>query len=230
MGIVKFGTVVVGARGTIAGTIFSANKAGPYARGWARGSNPSTTLQGVARASVATFAALWRTLDLSVQSGWDLWAADPAQARSNALGETYYMSGYQAFVSINLCLAAVGRSYSSAVPTLAKPAAPVMEGIVVSAGSSDDTISWYVGQFSPTYDLVVEVCLASGPGTTVPVGPWKTIGGWQVPTGTSKVITSEMAARFGVQRAGMQAFARAYRQTVEGYRSGAYTITSAVIG
>lgn len=229
MSIVKFGAVVVAARGTVSGVTFSQNKSGPYARGWSRGANACRPFQSEVRSALSTTAALWRTLDAALQADWDAWAADPAQARVNALGETYYLSGFQAYVSINRCLGVVGRANDSAVPTLAQPAAPSGLGATLSAGAVADVVTYGAGEFGPTYDMVVEVSLASGEGSVVSPGGWKTVYGAQVPGGTSVTITTEMAERFGLQRLGQVGFLRVYRQTIEGYRSAAGSVRTVVV-
>lgn len=101
MAILKFGTIVTAARGTIAGTIFSANKAGPYAKAWARPAIAATTKQRNARAPFSGFASVWRSLSGAQRTAWASFAADPAQEQTNSLGDGYYLSGWQWFCKLN---------------------------------------------------------------------------------------------------------------------------------
>ena len=94
MAIVVFGGVVSGARGTIAGVTYSANKAGPYAKGWSRGANVRSALQTSGRGVHSVLAGSWRALSAGERTAWDVWAADPEQELTNALGEAYYISGF----------------------------------------------------------------------------------------------------------------------------------------
>lgn len=126
MAIVKFGPTVVGARGTVAGTIFSANKAGPFVRGWSRGANPATSLQSGQRGSLGTLAASWRDLTAVQKDDWDDYADDAPQELTNSLGETYFASGFNWYVRINLHLEAADEAIRVDAPTLTRPAAPLI--------------------------------------------------------------------------------------------------------
>ncbi len=126
MAIVKFGPTVVGARGTIAGTTFSANKAGPYARGWSRGSDPTTTLQTSQRGRLGALAAAWRDLTQVQRDDWIDYADDPPQELTNSLGETYFASGFNWYVKINDQLEAAGEARRDDAPTLTRPLAPIL--------------------------------------------------------------------------------------------------------
>ncbi len=81
MAIAKFGPTVTGLRGTVAGTTFSANKSGPYARGWSRGANPRSSLQSTQRGRLGALAAAWRDLTQVQRDDWIVYAALPAQDR-----------------------------------------------------------------------------------------------------------------------------------------------------
>jgi len=105
MAIVKFGPMVVGARGTLAGIIFSANAAGPFVRQWSRGSNPRSEGQQIQRQHLGDFATKWNQLTDAERLDWDDYADDPAQELTNSLGETYFASGFNWYVRINTHLA-----------------------------------------------------------------------------------------------------------------------------
>lgn len=127
MAIIKFGPIVVGARGTIAGTIFSANRGGPYARGWSRGANPQSTPQNEHRALLGDIASTWRDLTVAQQDDWDDYADDPPQELTNSLGETFFASGFNWFIRINLNLEAAGAARRVDAPTLVRPPAPIIQ-------------------------------------------------------------------------------------------------------
>jgi hypothetical protein len=229
MSIVKFGSVIVGARGTAGGLTYSLNKSGPYVKGWARGSNATRPLQSVSRSTLATISALWRTIGSTLQAAWDVWAADAAQVRVNSLGEDYYLSGFQAFVGVNVNRATVARAVSTAVPTLTQPAAPSGLGATISAGAVADVLTYAALTFGPDYDCVIEVVLANGEGSVVSPGGWRVLCGVQIPGGTSLTLTTYMTTRCGVQRVGQVAFLRVYKQNLEGYRSAAGSLRISVV-
>lgn len=127
MAILKFGTLVVGARGTLGGATLSANKAGPYAKSWAKGSNPDTQRQAAHRSSLVRWAIAWRTLTNSQRTAWDVYAALPAQDLTNSLGETYSISGFGWYVRINMNLEQAADDPRVDPPTLTQPAAPIID-------------------------------------------------------------------------------------------------------
>ena len=129
MAIVKFGPTVVGARGTIAGTIFTANKAGPYARGWSKGANPKSPLQSDQRTRFASLASAWRGLTTAQRDDWIDYADDPPQELTNSLGETYFASGFNWYVRINDHLEAAGAARRDDAPTLTRPLAPIISNL-----------------------------------------------------------------------------------------------------
>lgn len=119
MAIVKFADIIVGARGTFGGVTYSANRAGPYIKTWAKSSNPRSTSQTAQRTRFAEFSSAWRNLTASQQTDWNDYALDPAQQLTNSLGETYTVPGIDWFVKINMQRSIVGLSQRDDAPTLA---------------------------------------------------------------------------------------------------------------
>lgn len=126
MAIAKFGVLIVDARGTIGGVVFTANKAGPYLKLWAAAVNPQSPLQTAQRAKISTAAQAWQALSSANRDLWDTYAALPAQDLTNSLGETYSISGFLWFVRISSNLASAGESPRDQPPTLAIPIAPTV--------------------------------------------------------------------------------------------------------
>lgn len=144
MAIVLFGPLVIGARGTIGGTIFSANGGGPYARGWSKGSNPKSTLQTNQRGRFTSLAASWRDLTQAQRDNWIAYAADPAQELTNSLGVTYFASGFNWYIRINDHLELAGLSRRVVAPVLVRPVAPILDNagtqLFITGGSADTRI------------------------------------------------------------------------------------------
>ncbi len=159
MAIVKFGPTVVGARGTIAGTIFSANKGGPFTRGWSKGSNPTTDLQSDQRGRFGALAAAWRGLTQPQRDDWIDYADDPPQELTNSLGETYFISGFNWFVRINDHLEAAGEARRVDAPTLTRPLAPILapagDQLWITAGAQDTRVRTTGPSPDPTFNHVV---------------------------------------------------------------------------
>jgi len=139
MAVVLIGAPLAGVRGTVGGITFSANKAGPYMKAWAKPSNARTSRQTVERGFLGQMPELWRALTGVQQAAWDTFAALGAQALTNSLGVTYYLSGFGWFCKCNIRLLRVGRATITAVPTQARPAAPTIDDFrVCVAGTESD--------------------------------------------------------------------------------------------
>lgn len=137
MAIVKFGPTVVGARGTIAGTIFSANKSGPFVRAWSKGANQKSELQSAHRNTLGDIASTWRDLSQAQRDDWIDYADDPAQEKTNSLGETFSASGFNWFVEINLNLEAAGAARRVDAPTFVPPVAPIISFFTFDTGAAN---------------------------------------------------------------------------------------------
>lgn len=129
MAIVKFGSLVVGVRGTVGGLTFTANKGSVYAKTWSRSSNPRTERQQRERANMATLAAAWEDLSEAQRTAWrDLAATDPEPVY-NQFGEPVSLSGFNLFVMLNRRRMRRGDEPAADAPTgtdATRPVAPVI--------------------------------------------------------------------------------------------------------
>lgn len=125
MAIIQMGQLVAGIRGTVGGVTYSANASGPYAKLWARGPRPTSTAASNERRRLSTWGPRWLAMNPLLRSGWDTYAALPAQAKTNSLGQTYYASGFNWFVEINTARELCGLAYTTSTPSNPAPAAPV---------------------------------------------------------------------------------------------------------
>jgi len=225
MASVKLGTIVVGIRGTVGGLLLSSNLGGPYARAWSKGSNPRTVVQTSSRAAFSEQATTWAGVDVAERLQWNAWAAQPAQSRTNSLGESYNFSGFNALVSNNRNLASVGRAAITTAPTLTKPTAPAGLACTIDGHPSHCELTWTVNPFGASYDCIIECSLARGQGATVARGPWKQVFIAQSPSSSPVDFSVGFATRFGSAWPGQRVFVRVYRQNLEGYRSAATALT-----
>jgi hypothetical protein len=102
MAIVKYSSLVDGVRNKIGNQVFSQNRYGPFVRDWVIPANPSTASQVHVRSNEAAISAAWRNLDNETRAIWN--EATLSYPRTNSLGETYYLSGFNFFMSCNLYL------------------------------------------------------------------------------------------------------------------------------
>jgi hypothetical protein len=111
-------------RGTIGGAVYSANGASPYIKSRRMPVRKLSEPQNFGRVLLASLPGAWRDITDQQRADWATWAALPAQARTNSLGVTYYLSGYQQYCACNLRLAWFLITPISDAPTAAKPDPP----------------------------------------------------------------------------------------------------------
>ena len=219
MAIVQFGATVTGLRGTVGGLTFSANGSGAYAKSWRMPSLKESTLQTKWRSSLGRYGALWRALTAAQRADWRTWAAAPAQARSNSLGETYYMTGYQAYAAYNNWRAAVGYSVRSAAPTASQPAAPASTTLSAfrTGGTYPSQIGYPASSYDP-YETVIFAALVNSVGVLDAAPVWKQVfAGFR--TGISSCnIQVGLEAAMGTVRVGQRLLVVVHWQAEEGYR------------
>ena len=222
MAIVKFGVTVVGVRGTVGGLTFSENKAGPFVKQWAKGSNPKTQLQTSQRSLLAQMPSAWRDLSNAERAAWDTFAALPAQDLINPLGETYSISGFGWFAKINIRLLAVGRPIRDPVPVQARPSAPAITDLEFPFLDGETAFVQYAsGEFDPDFDLILQVAQAASVGRSAPPSGFAEYVTTQGPNDTETSFAIPYVNRLGLGNPSLKGFLRLYRQTTDGLRSSA---------
>lgn len=220
MAIIKFGTTIVGVRGTIAGITFSANKAGPHAKGWTRGANPRTSRQATQRNRQSTWAAAWRALTAAQQAGWNTYAAAAPQQKFNSLGVAYFASGFSWYVALSMNLVAAGALPISTAPVLAQPTPPPITNIAIRiSGIASTSRIRYAADVNLAMRKGIEIWMTNSQGRNV--GPAKKVF---MVNGTVDGVGNlgfqpQLEARFGTIVLGQRGFAATYNQNAEGRRS-----------
>lgn len=228
MAIVKFGGGVVGMRGTAGGQTYSANGSGNFVRAWARPVKSPTAKQLLQRSRLAGMKARWTGLSDAQRTGWCTWAALPANERFNSLGESYYLSGWQAMVEINSRLSVMGDALRSDAPTDSVPAAPVGGNFLWywNATYVECRPGFAVDTFVADRYLLFGRIVVNGVRRVNSSG-WRLIqkggplaaGAYSVQCGVSAT------ALWGTPQVGWQLFVRLFRQTSQGVRSLPYEWT-----
>jgi len=105
--------------GSVAGTTSSRNRFGQYRRTRAVPVNPNSTAQGVVRARMSANAAAWRALTNLQREGWD--GLGLSMTRTDSLGQSYTLTGFQAYCSVNNVKSLCGDATVSDAPELVTP-------------------------------------------------------------------------------------------------------------
>ena len=134
MAKILYGGGVSNMSGSQGGTVHSHNQFGSYTRSRVVPVNPQSADQTLARSRLSYCAQIWRNLSDAVRADW---AALGAQiVRSDPLGQTYTLKGFNAFCLINIHNLANGVAVLSAAPVLDE--APVVTPGVVTLDDTPD--------------------------------------------------------------------------------------------
>jgi len=105
--------------GSLQGLTSSRNRYGQYVRSRATPVNPNSDAQGVVRARLSVNAAAWRALTDEQRAGWESLAGQ--MSRTDALGQSYTLNGFGAYVSVNNNQQAAGNAVLEDAPALVTP-------------------------------------------------------------------------------------------------------------
>ena len=105
--------------GSYQGITSSRNRFGQYVRTRAIPVQPRTAAQIAQRTRQTVNSAAWRALTGAQKAGWaDLGLS---MTRSDSLGQTYSLNGFQAYCSVNGVLATMGSALITDAPVLSTP-------------------------------------------------------------------------------------------------------------
>lgn len=119
--------------GSYQGLTSSRNRFGQYVRTRATPVNPGSTAQGTVRSRMSVEAAVWRTLTDAQRAGWE--ALGSQMTRTDALGQSYTLNGFEAFLSVNLNKLAAGDAAVTDAIALVSPSAPVLGVLTLTSAS-----------------------------------------------------------------------------------------------
>lgn len=117
--------------GSIAGVTSSRNRFGQYRRTRAIPVNPNSDAQSLVRARFAAQAEAWDNLTGAQRAGWT--SLGSQITRTDSLGQTYTLTGLQAFIMVNANLLQAGESTLSAAPAYTSVTALVSATITLTA-------------------------------------------------------------------------------------------------
>lgn len=179
--------------GSVGGVTSSRNRYGQYRRTRATPVNPSTPAQNTVRAMFTYLSQAWSTvLDTVNRDAWNAFALNYPQVDS--LGQTYYLTGHQMFIRLNLELQLLGQSLLMyPVPPAVGDLAEVTE-ITSTNGGADLNIIW-TDAVSLTNQIIIEASPCVSPGVEFN-GRYRKIAA--IGSGASPVnVASNYSAVFG---------------------------------
>ncbi len=220
MAKIRLGPTVIGISGTIGGVIFAQNTSGPYARAYSRGSNPRTVKQTSQRSTTAIISAEWKNLTPAQQDAWDVWADLPAQILVNSLGETYFITGFNWYVTINVRLLNIFRTLLVLPPTLTRPAAPTIDFLELPFLDAQGAYVGYpTGEFLGALDIVIFLSQAISIGRQRQSSKPLLLLQTQNPGLDMTSFISSYFEAFGSGNSSLKGFASVHIQNQQGLRS-----------
>ena len=99
MARVKFGAMMVDARGKLGGHVFTKARSGATIRTKTTPVNGQTSAQGAVRSRFGTLSQSWSTLSEEQRIAWNNKAA--TTGKTNVFGDSYFPSGKNLYLSIN---------------------------------------------------------------------------------------------------------------------------------
>lgn len=126
--------------GSTGGITSSRNRNGQYRRTRATPVNPASTFQVAVRARMQQNADAWKALTATQREGWGSLGAQ--MTRTDALGQTYDLTGFQAYCSVNNNNLAAGNAVVTDAPLFALPA-PILT-VTPTITNASDSIAYTV--------------------------------------------------------------------------------------
>lgn len=208
--------------GSVGGVTSSRNRFGQYRRARATPVNPRSAGQAQTRSRMSANAALWRTLTGPVRAGWmDLGLS---MVRSDALGQSYSLTGFQAFCSVNNTLASAGAAGITAAPALITP--PGLITGVLTATAATLSLAYTVTPLGAGIKLQVFASPQRSAGRSFE-GDFRQILVSAAAAASPSDLFATYSAKFGAPVLGNRIFVSAV-VTQGGFQSGTF-ITSAVV-
>jgi len=220
MARVKIGPPLAGLRGTIGGITFSANRSATYAKRWAGPRRIGSRNASHSRCILGSHGTPWRDLAQATRDAWDAYAADPAQQLTNSLGQTYYASGWNWFVTLNSRLTWIERPLIDSPPVAAKPSPPSLSAVILdpSGGADLSAVEYPVNEFDG-WDFICFGRLWLSQGAVARTAGFYRILETSTPGASSTNIQSNLEDVFGDIPPAARLFVSVSRQDAWGQRS-----------
>lgn len=195
--------IVTAASGSVGGCVYSRNKFGSYIRNRSLPVNTNSTQQTAVRSALTTLVVRWTSILTSAQrSGWETWAANTPQ--TDSIGQTYNMTGQNAFISMNTMRIQVGLTVIDVAPIIFAGASLTPTGPVsATAATSIISMSYNNADVWATAvggALAIYVGRPQNPSKLFFDGPYRFMGrinGAVVPPTSPSPITSTFAFAVG---------------------------------
>ncbi len=221
------GVAVASVSGSIGGTVFSRNRGGAYMRNRSIPVDPATSFQLNRRADLATLSQNWQGLVAAERQGWESWASQ--NPRVDALGQSFTMSGAQAYVSLNARIRADGGTLQTSPPIIPAPDAFTTLDLETDIGLGDFEIN-FTPALASGDKISLWAAIVNSPGITYVENLYRHIGMSPADQASPYDIESIVAARLGTLVVGQTVHVKAGAYDVEtGLQSPLLKVSSVIV-
>lgn len=187
--------------GSVAGQTNSRNRFGQYIRSRAIPVNPNSSAQGQMRARFGDNSQAWRSLTDAQRAGWSDLGLQ--LQRTDALGQTYTLTGLQAYIAINNNNLDAGSAVVSAAPALISPVGLLTATVTTTGGTL--SLAYTATPLSAGHKLFVYASPQRSPGRNFE-GDYRLIFQSAAAAASPANILAAYTARFGAPVVGNKIF------------------------
>lgn len=206
MAKIKFGAMMVDARGKLGGHVFSKNRAGAYVRSKVTPSNPQTADQVAQRALLASASQSWRGLSEAERLAWN--GAVQNYATTNVFGDIVNPTGATLHTRLNINVALVGGAALTTPPLPVGITSPAGLTLTAAAGTPTFEVAWTGGAVPAGTKMVVEATPMVSVGRYNVNNRFRTIGTVAAAATSPQDLITEYEAKFGSLVEGQKVFVR----------------------
>lgn len=201
--------------GSVAGQTFSRNRNGQYVRNRRAPVQPRTAAQLNVRSRQSTNAASWRALTGTQQEGWT--SLGLGMTRTDSLGSTYKLTGFQAYCSVNNILAQAGDTLLGDAPAQVTPTGLASMTLTIAHGTPAFSVAYTATPLATGTRLIIRASPQRSAGRTFE-GDYRVILVTAAAAASPANILTAYEAKFGVPQAGRKIFVSA-STTISGFES-----------
>ena len=202
MAKIKFGALMVDARGKLGGHVFSKNRSGSYLRTKVTPVNGQTTYQTAVRAAFGAISAQWSGLTQAARDAWN--GAVEDWQRTDIFGDIKNPSGKALYQRLNNQLQAAGLAAVGLPPAkLGMPDAVITEAAI---DLTADTVEFTDRTIAAGTQVVVFATAPLSQGTKFVKNRLRQIGAYPADTMAAGDVYDDYVAKFGAPLAGQNIF------------------------
>lgn len=208
-------------------TTASRNRFGSYLRNRVQPMNPNTARQSDVRATLSGASSGWRLLTQAQRDGWTTLGSQ--MTRVDSLGQTYTLTGLQAYTAQYINAATIGQGGISDAPAMSTPPTPVDLAVVLDS-SPADVATVAVASVPVGHYLVIEMTAPISVGRNfVPRGAYKLIATQDDTYAAPIDVLAAYEAIYGELTGGGKVFTRAKLISTFDYQASPWVSVSTVV-